>query len=349
MNKIACLIIAAAAYGCCRATAQDISAQLTAEMQADAGGHTNMSSLLRIDFMQPLCKGVRLNMAVISIARTRDGGIDCSRQGFSNIDEDNTTLAPAVAGLTFTSGGSMLFAGIRNMNEDYFTSHFMSLFTNSSCGIFPTISANYRIANYPLASMGIHLERKIRELTVMASVYNGVGYKSFSGRQNVFRICPESDGLFSILSVNYQNNGSTFNIGANLHYGNNVPYEELAGTATAEKAQKTQKKTATGAVWGYAELMIAPRMCAIMQYSANPSKSVICRRYAGIGLVRTMRNAELGVFADRAVYKDETEWAAELTCRINCLGRGYLQPAIHLIKNSDGAYCAGLLRMSYTI
>lgn len=106
-------------------------------------------------------------------------GIDGSRQGFSNIDEDNTTLAPAVAGLTFTSGGSMLFAGIRNMNEDYFTSHFMSLFTNSSCGIFPTISANYRIANYPLASMGIHLERKIRELTIMASVYNGVGYKSF--------------------------------------------------------------------------------------------------------------------------------------------------------------------------
>lgn len=216
MNKIACLIIAAAAYGCCRATAQDISAQLTAEMQADAGGHTNMSSLLRIDFMQPLCKGVRLDMAVISIARTRSGGIDGSRQGFSNIDEDNTTLAPAVAGLTFTSGGSMLFAGIRNMNEDYFTSHFMSLFTNSSCGIFPTISANYRIANYPLASMGIHLERKIRELTIMASVYNGVGYKSFSGRQNVFRLCPESDGLFSILSVNYQNNGSTFNIGANL-------------------------------------------------------------------------------------------------------------------------------------
>lgn len=179
MNKIACLIIAAAAYGCCRATAQDISAQLTAEMQADAGGHTNMSSLLRIDFMQPLCKGVRLDMAVISIARTRSGGIDGSRQGFSNIDEDNTTLAPAVAGLTFTLGGSMLFAGIRNMNEDYFTAHFMSLFTNSSCGIFPTISANYRIANYPLASMGIHLERKIRELTVMASVYNGVGYKSF--------------------------------------------------------------------------------------------------------------------------------------------------------------------------
>lgn len=136
MNKIACLIIAAAAYGCCRATAQDISAQLTAEMQADAGGHTNVSSLLRIDFMQPLCKGVRLDMAVISIARTRSGDIDGSRQGFSNIDEDNTTLAPAVAGLTFTSGGSMLFAGIRNMNEDYFTSHFMSLFTNSSCGIF---------------------------------------------------------------------------------------------------------------------------------------------------------------------------------------------------------------------
>ena len=94
--------------------------------------------------------------------------------------------------------------------------------------------------------------------------------------------------------------------------------------------------------------MIAPRMCAIMQYSANPSKGVICRRYAGIGLVRTMRNAELGVFADRAVYKDETEWQRNLRAD-KLLRQGYLQPAIHLIKNSDGAYCAGLLRMSYTI
>ena len=86
-----------------------------------------------------------------------------------------------MAGTDLYIGRQHAVCGIRNMNEDYFTSHFMSLFTNSSCGIFPTISANYRIANYPLASMGIHLERKIRELTVMASVYNGVGYKSFSG------------------------------------------------------------------------------------------------------------------------------------------------------------------------
>ena len=348
MDKIACLIIVSAAV-LCRATAQDLSAEYTAEIQAGDNGRCSLVSLLRIDYIQPICNNVRLEFAGISIARTHGESIVSSLQGFSNIDEDNTAMAPAVAGLAMTSGGTKLFAGIRNMNEDYFTSHFTSLFTNSSCGVFPTISANYRIANYPLASAGIHFEQKIKGLTLMSSVYNGKGYKRFTGRDNVFRLCPESDGLFYILSINYQYNGSTYNFGASLHHGSPVPYEETAGLQASEKTQKTQKKTTTGAVWGYAEQMITPQLCAMMQYSANPSKGIACRRYAGIGLVRTMRNAELGVFAGRAVYKDETEWAAELTCRINCFGHGYIQPALHFIRNSDGTHCVGLLRMNYTM
>lgn len=347
MNKIICLIITVA-YGC-YTTAQDISAQYTTEIQADAMGQYNWVSMLRFDYMQYLCKNIKLDVASISIAKTRGENIIYNLQTFSNIEEDNTTLAPAVAGLTITSGGAALFVGIRNMNEDYFTSHFTSLFTNSSCGVFPTISANYHIANYPLASTGIHFEQKIKDITVQASIYNGEGYKSFLGRQNVFRFCPESDGLFSILSVNYQNNGSIYNIGVSLHYGNNVPYEEIAGITTAEKTQKDQKNTTTGAVWGYTELMITQRLYALMQYSVNPSRDIACRRYAGLGLVRKIYNAELGIFADHAVFKNESEWAAELTCRINCFGRGYLQPALHLIKNSNGTHCVGLLRMHYTI
>lgn len=33
-----------------------------------------------------------------------------------------------------------------------------SLFTGSSCGIFPTISASYPIANYPLAGLTVYFD-----------------------------------------------------------------------------------------------------------------------------------------------------------------------------------------------
>ena len=85
--------------------------------------------------------------------KTRPERIINDLQTFSNIEEDNLPCAIAVLGYTRLVGNVTLFAGIRNLNEDYFTTPCMSLFTNSSCGIFPTLSANYPIANYPLAAL----------------------------------------------------------------------------------------------------------------------------------------------------------------------------------------------------
>ena len=43
------------------------------------------------------------------------------------------------------------------------------------------------------------------------------------------------------------------------------------------------------------------------------------------------------------------EWAAELTWKIPCLKRGYLQPALHLIRNDVSKGLAGLIRFGYRI
>ena len=106
-----------------------------------------------MDFSRTLGKGFRIDLGSISIAKTRPERLIDDRQGFSNIEADNLPFSLSVAGLSFSRGASCLFAGLRNMNEDYFASPVTSLFTNSSCGIFPTIAANYPIANYPLSSL----------------------------------------------------------------------------------------------------------------------------------------------------------------------------------------------------
>ena len=58
--------------------------------------------------------------------------------------------ALAVLGYMHEWKEAHLFVGVRNVNEDFFTSDVTSLFTNGSCGIFPTIAASYPIANFPL-------------------------------------------------------------------------------------------------------------------------------------------------------------------------------------------------------
>ena len=80
---------------------------------------------------------------------------------------------------------SSLFIGIRNVNEDYFTSPCTALFTNSSCGIFPTISANYPIANYPVASVGIDYKLNLNKWFLETSIYNGTGYRNLSGNRKL--------------------------------------------------------------------------------------------------------------------------------------------------------------------
>ena len=60
-----------------------------------------------------------------------------------------------VAGFTWhINDRHSLFAGIRRIDEDYFCSDAHALFTNSSCGGYPTITFNYPVAIYPVSAMG---------------------------------------------------------------------------------------------------------------------------------------------------------------------------------------------------
>ena len=56
-----------------------------------------------------------------ALAKTNDGIID-DWQGFSNIDADNNFAMLAVLGYMHEWNSGHLFVGVRNVNEDFFTS-----------------------------------------------------------------------------------------------------------------------------------------------------------------------------------------------------------------------------------
>ena len=218
-------VVAALMMGGLHLHAQEVSVEYTSELQTDFS-RGNFVNLFRLQAEMPLAGSVSMEMASISVAKTRKERLANDLQTFSNIEEDNLPLALAVCGFNWKANENhSLFWGIRNMNEDYFTSPVTSFFTNSSCGISPTISCNYPIANYPLASMGIHYSFTSKCVEILAPVFNGIGYCDFSGRTNVFRFCPQSDGLFGLAQIGCQSRGNAYYLGACGYSGKGTDYQ----------------------------------------------------------------------------------------------------------------------------
>lgn len=344
-----CCLMGVAVTGSHCLMAQHVGLTYTAEMQTDfrENGY-NWVNLLRAEGAWNLGKGVGFHVASISIAKTREERLANDLQTFSNIEEDNLPLSLAVLGVEWKMGRSVFFGGIRNVNEDYFTSPVTSLFTNSSCGIFPTLSVNFPLANYPVSSVCVDYKLELDKWMWEASVYNGVGYKAWSGRENMFRFCPGGDGIMGVTSVNYQSNsGNGYYMGAALRYG--LPVVDEMGNPELEG--KTVEKEVKAVVWGYTEQKLGNRVSLLCQGSVAPSRDWGCRSYAGGGLVFHGNNDRWtgGVFVDYADFTDAYEWAGELTCRIPCLKKGYVQPTLHVIVNSRERNLIGLLRLGYEI
>ena len=138
MTRFMKLFLSLAAVSCHCGLAQELQVSYTTELQSDFKQGSNWVNLLRLDFTHSLGKHTTLQASTISTARTRIESLADDFQTFSNIEEKkNHPLALATLGVQQQFGHSSLFFGIRNLNEDYFTSPATSLFTNSSCGIFP--------------------------------------------------------------------------------------------------------------------------------------------------------------------------------------------------------------------
>lgn len=319
------------AGSCQQLWSQTVGLDLDTELQVTPSGRANFLSLLYLNANCPMGRHLQWNAATISIVHTRRKSLVDDLQGFSNIEAGNQPLAPALFGLQYSFGEHhTLHAGVRNVNEDYFTSPVTSLFTDSSCGIFPTLGSNFDIANYPLASMGIHYAYATQSFGFQASAYNGRGYDRWAGHDNVWRVTPGRDGLFAIAQADLTHGNSHYFLGSCLHTG---PHSE---------------RTATSAVWGYTEQTLGKHLALIIDYSHAFGRTTSCTDFAGLGAQWTAGQSVVGLFTDYARFRDDWEWATELTYKYELNAMVSLQTSFHLIDH-DSWQPVGLFRVSISL
>lgn len=305
-----------------------------------------------------LWRGGFLDIEFISIYRTSNRRIADDWQVFSNIDEQNRPLGIFTLGYTQQFEKINLFFGIRNVNRDYFTTPYTSLFTNSSCGIYPTISANYPVANYPLSAMCLHGEYDINaNWSVKSSLYNGTAYESL---KKTFTINPKYDGIANMTQIGYTKTSKyygTYNLGYFIHSG--MPVCNENGKSQFNGKTVSQKKTKVDySLWANAEQCIYTRnereIGVLAQLSfALPDKEK-CSQYYGAGLLfngwtTRSKKDQSGIFINRAKFGHNVEVALELTWKYQIINNLEIQPALHLIENNGNLMTAGLLRLLYTL
>lgn len=303
--------------------------QYDGELQTNFHGDYNFLNLLRLDGSVRLSENLRINVSTLSIAHTNEN-LASDLQTFSNlVTDENVPLTIAVAGMEWeketAKGTHKVFLGVRNTGEDYFASEVTSFFVNSSNGIFPTISANYPICTYPYASMSLHYEYDSKHWGAKATVYNGEGHYRLAGRDNVFRICPKSDGVFVMAQGEYKTSKSNIFLGGSLY-----------------------KDSPT--LWTYAEHNIGEYenggLSIIATYSHCFEKEALCRNFVGAGAKLDINKVELGIFSDYADYSFGHEYATELSCRIPLCKHLSVKPSLHYINGTTEKGLFGLVRMT---
>lgn len=299
------------------------------EVQTDFK-RARMANLLQLRANIPLSRAMSFQAASLSTLTTNEVLDVIDLQGFSNIDSYglNIPFAFTVAGFSWQMNEHhSLFAGIRRVDEDYFCSDGVGLFTNCSCGIFPTISWNFPIGTFPFAAMGIHYTYDNEKLCLQASLYNGEGNYRFTGRYNIFRFCPNSDGVFAIAQADYRHRDSHYYLGGTLH---------------------TQPKILPSA-WAYAEQALTPDFTLLAAYGHAFSSDILCDNFCGLGGKYTLKRTEFGLFTDYVRVLDVEEWATELICSLHLTDFLTVKPVLHVITTEGNTKCVGMLRVDIGI
>lgn len=329
-----------------------IGLNYTTEAQSDFGKKINWVNLLSLEGKYKPCLNGELYLQTISTWKTRKESIIDDLQTFSNIEADNMTVNIFLMGYTHHFKNISLFGGIRNVNNDYFTSDYTSLFTNSSCGIYPTISINFPMANYPLSAMCVHGEYELsKALTIKNSLYNGTGRELLSKKGSLFTINPKKDGIINMTELSYlpkTNNYGLYNIGSVLYTGNSGYSKD------DEKESGIEKKTKINyALWGSIERSIYDNgyksIGILLQGSFAPANNNDCMYYYGAGIVLnsivpTRNENTFGIFCNRAIFQETAENTIEIIWKYKVNKHLMLQPVFHFIKTGSTTKAAGLVR-----
>ena len=307
---------------------------------------TSQVNLLQLRADLPLSRSLSFQAASLSVASTQDDLLFDTMMGYSNIDAYDKAFALMVAGFKWNiNNRHTLFAGVRRMDEDYFCSDGMSLYTNPSCGIFPTISWNYFIATYPYAAMCLHYAYETDNVCMQASIYNGTASQDFTGRDNVFRICPKNDGVFALGQAEYRYRNSHYFLGGSLYNG----YEyDIYFDGEDLQLEPIERKTYP-TMWAYAEQALSSRWMLIAAYGHSFSSEDLVRNYYGLGAQYALGKIRFGLYSDHARVLDINEWNTELVCNIDLNDYLSIKPVLHILNSDNETQCIGLLRLTVNL
>ncbi len=306
-----------------------------------ADKRTSWCNLLEVGGALDLWKGARVEATALGTFRAGCPLAD-DLQGLSNIDPGfNRAFRLIQGGISQQLGDKViLFAGLRNVDTDHFTSPLTGLFTGSSNGNFPVLSGNFPLGTYPMAALALHAEyRPTSTLTLKETVYNGVADDRLE-HQFCFR--PDKDGVFNIGSLTYESPADTKLPGSyTVGYG--------LGTQPIEDEDDLSYNYA---LWLLGEQQVARvggcGLGVMVQGGMSPAGRSACRYYWGGGLTLAeigRCEATVGVAMNRAIYSDGTETDWELTAHVPVWKCFAVQPALHCIRTNGETTVAGLLRL----
>ncbi len=306
----------------------------------------NWINLLNVEATQRLWRNATLSLDLLSVDNLRNSkgkeGVADDLNVFSAIEDGSVALSLFMFGITQRFGPVDLFFGVRNVNNDYFTSPWNSVFTGSTNGLLPVISHGYPLSDSPLSAMCLHLDWEIiKNLRLKSSLYNGV---AGSGWDERFRIRPERDGVLNISEVSYTSDTEDNYLG-NYHFGVVYGYvPEVAGG----------RKVSTTSFWTLIEQPIyrsaASKTLALL-VQAGGSPRCVCDAYLGGGVVwRGLFGAEnyLGALVNRTWHDQGNETALELTYSFT---KSFvtIQPALHQIFSPRRNQTIAMLKVSFDI
>ncbi len=301
---------------------------------------TNFVNLLRFDFEYSPWKNGTIEAATLHIARTNEPVVN-DLQLYSSVYEENNFAAIAILGYKHSWKNANLFVGVRNSNEDFFTSDGTSLFTSSSPGIFPTIGASYPIANYPVSSLNVTFDITFGNWTITEALYNGVGYCGWKHNDNPFLVRPKRDGVFDELQVAYETDDSFYSVGAAMHT-KFFTYDDEGDFVNENKF--------SAALWAYGEQTVwsgadDQKVRLMAELSANTAKNSAFTSYAEVGCIYERKENTFGISgqygrfhecgAEDNSYAPTDEYSLELTWNREITDRISLQPAFHYIRTGN--------------
>jgi len=241
-----------------------------------------------------------------------------------------------------------VIVGLQDLNAEFVSSQYASLFTNSSFGTHSTISSNLPIPIFPLTSVGLHFKYQFSDqITAKLAFFDGVPEGFVTNIHNTHWSFNKKEGVltFSEITLNKSINDleGSYRIGAYFH---NSYCTEAEGENESESEGVCKKASNCGLYVAADQTLFKHKdgksLSLFCQASISPQSINENWYYIGLGLNYTglLSNRKediLGLAMANAGLKNKAdECTLELTYKAKITDNIFIQPDFQYVMNPSG-------------